>query len=63
MYALPAPALTLTTAEVVRAQFGPYEETVPVRETTRRPHRVRVALAAALERASRAVAPPPRPAH
>jgi hypothetical protein len=61
MYALPA--LTLTAAEAVRAQFGPYEEPAPVRETGRRPHRVRVVLAAALDRASRAVAPPPRPAH
>jgi hypothetical protein len=55
MYALPA--LTLTAAEVVGAQFGPHEVPEPTREPGRRQDRVRAALAAALERAARAVAP------
>jgi len=54
MYALPA--LTLTAAEVVRAQFGPAEAAEPAREPARL-NRLRAALAVALERAARAVAP------
>jgi hypothetical protein len=61
MYALPA--LTLIAAEAVAAQFGPYEPPAPAREPARRSHQTRAALAAALERAARAIAPRhPRPA-
>jgi hypothetical protein len=56
MYALPA--LTHTAAEVVRAQFEPGEEAEPAREPGQ-VHRLRAALAAALERAARAAAPRP----
>ena len=60
MYALPA--LALTAAEVVRDQFATDETPAPAREPGRRPG-ARAALAALLERASRAVAPRhPRPA-
>jgi len=60
MYALPA--LTMTAAEVVRDQFATDETPAPTREPGRRP-RARAALAALLERASRAVAPShPKPA-
>ena len=55
MYALPA--LTLAAAEAVRVQFGPYEPPVPAPEPGQRSHRMRAALAAALKRAARAIAP------
>jgi hypothetical protein len=62
MYALPA--LTVTAAEVVRDQFATSGSPAPDPETGVRLARVRAVLAAVLDRASRAVAPPrPRPAH
>lgn len=62
MYALPA--LTLTAAEVVRDQFATSGSPEPAPEPGVRLARVREVLAAALDRASRAIAPPrPRPAH
>ena len=62
MYALPA--LTITASEVVGAQFGPYEPAEAAPEPGHRLDGVRTALAVALERAARAIAPrrpgPPR---
>jgi len=59
MYALPA--LTTTAAEVVRDQFAITEPPAPAPVSGHRLDRARAALAAVLDRASRAVAPPRRP--
>ena len=62
MYALPA--LIVTAAAVVRDQFATSGSPEPAPEPAVRLARVRAVLADALDRASRAVAPPrPRPAH
>lgn len=56
MYALPA--LTTTAADAVRAQFATDGPPAPAPDPRHRLDRTRTALAALLDRAARAVAPP-----
>jgi hypothetical protein len=53
---LALPALVLAT-DAVRDQFAPTPSREPARKSSRSTSRIRVALAAILERAARAVAP------
>ena len=59
------PALTTIATDAIRRQFATDEPRVPDRPpATPAPSRIRLAVAAALERAARAVAPAGyRPAH